>query len=306
MNSTTGETSVSPLVYVVLVNWNGKDDTLACLRSLRGVDYPRFRMVVVDNASSDGSVEAIAAQFPDINLVCNQKNELFSGANNQGIDIALSEGADFVLLLNNDTEVDSNFLTHMIETALSAPKIGMVGPKIYFFDQPDVLWYAGGVVNLRRGLVAHRGIRNRDCGQFDATGDTGYITACSILVSRECIEKVGVLDAEYYMYGEDMDWCYRARQAGFRLVYEPRARVWHKVSSSSGGKHIPGGLTPFKIQHKIRSTLKFFWRYAKWHHWLTIPFFAIGYFFKAAWFMARSGNWAGIGAMVSAAVRKKS
>lgn len=305
MNATSGETPVSPLVYVVLVNWNGKDDTLACLRSLRGVNYPNFRIVVVDNASADGSVEAIDAEFPDVTLVRNQKNEMFAGANNQGIEIALREGAEFVLLLNNDTEVDSNFLNHMVETAQSAPKIGMVGPKIYFFDQPEVLWYAGGVVNLRRGLVAHRGIREPDRGQFDTTGDTGYITACGILVSRECIDAVGVLDAEYFMYGEDMDWCYRARRAGFRVVYEPRSRVWHKVSSSSGGRNIPGGLTPFKVRHKIRSTLKFFGRYAKWHHWLTIPFFAVGYFFKSAWFMARSRNWAGIGAMVSAAVRKK-
>jgi GT2 family glycosyltransferase len=113
-----------------------------------------------------------------------------------------------------------------------------------------------------------------------------------------------VLDDAYYMYGEDVDWCYRALRSGFRVVYEPRARIWHKVSASTGGKNISGGLTPFKVRHKIRSMLRFFARYARWYHWLTIPVFAAGYFFKAAWLMARSRNWAGIGAMFSA-VRKK-
>jgi GT2 family glycosyltransferase len=158
---------------------------------------------------------------------------------------------------------------------------------------------------LSKGLIAHRGIRERDSGQYDQAGDTGYITACCILVSRRCIETAGVLDDSYYMYGEDADWCHRARLAGFRIYYEPGAKIWHKVSSSSGGQNVSGGLTPFKVRHKIRSMLKFFSRYARWYHWLTIPVFAAGYFVRAAWMMARSRNWSGIGAMLSAGGRKK-
>jgi GT2 family glycosyltransferase len=230
---------------------------------------------------------------------------MFSGANNRGIDIALGDGADFVLLLNNDTEVDPDFLDRMVHAAAGDPSVGMVGPKIYYYEPPDEIWYAGGIVSLWRGLIAHRGIRQRDRGQYDEPGDTGYITACAVLVSRPCIERVGVLDDEYFIYGEDVDWCYRARRAGFRVVYEPGARVWHKVSSSSGGQNVPGGMTPFKVRHKIRSMLMFFRRYASWYHWITIPFFMAGQFLAAAWMMIRSGNWAGIGAMFSAATRKK-
>lgn len=297
--------SVVPLVYVILVNWNGRDDTIACLDSLAAVDYARFDVVLVDNASADGSVAAVRAQFPDVTVIENERNEMFARANNQGIEMARARGADFVLLLNNDTEVAPDLLTRMVAAARADDAIGMVGPKIYFFDPADVLWYAGGIVNLWKGLIAHRGIRQRDAGQFDTPGDTGYITACSVLVSRACLEVIGGLDDDYYIYGEDVDWCERARRAGFRLVYEPSARVWHKVSSSSGGKEVAGGLTPFKVVHKTRSMFRFFRRYARWYQWPSILLFTAGYAIKAAVFMIGAGNWSGLRAMFASVFSRK-
>lgn len=299
--------SETPLVTIVLVNWNGRQDTLDCLRSLSSIDYPRDRVavVLVDNGSSDGSVDAVRAGFPGVRIVANETNERFARANNQGIAIARNDGADFVLLLNNDTEVANDFLSRLVEAAASDDRIGMVGAKIYFHSSPDVLWYAGGVVSLWRGLIAHEGIRRRDRGQYDARRDTGYVTACCVLASRACVEAIGGLDDGYFIYGEDADWSQRARAAGFRVVFEPRARLWHKVSSSSGGKDVAGGLTPFKIYHKTRSMFRFFKRHARWYHWTTIPFFMAGSFVRAAVLMAVAGNWAGVRTMVTSLFRKR-
>jgi len=297
----------TPRVTVILVNWNGREDTLACLRSLAAIDYPRDRLdvVVVDNASSDGSVAAVREAFPDVTVVENAANERFARANNQGLDIARARGADYALLLNNDTEVAPDFLARLVEAAESDARIGMVGAKIFFHATPEVLWYAGGVVSLWRGLIAHEGIRETDRGQYDTRRDTGYITACCVLARRACVDAVGGLDEGYFIYGEDADWCQRARAAGFRVVVEPRARLWHKVSSSSGGKDVAGGLTPFKIVHKTRSMFRFFRRHARWYHWTTIPFFMAGSFVRAAVLMVASGNWAGLRTMVAVALRRR-
>ena len=270
-----------PSVFIILVTWNGKDDTLACLNSLQEVDYPSFQIILIDNASTDGVVKAVGQHYPNVTTIQNKDNRRFAGANNQGIQIAMEQGADYILLLNNDTEVKPDFLKRLIDCAQSEPQAGITGGKIYHFDQPDKIWYAGGIVNLARGNIAHIGIRERDENQFNLRCDTGYVTGCCLLMSRACVEKTGLLDESYFIYAEDADFCQRARLAGFRLLFEPKAHIWHKVSSSSGGKNVPGGLTWYKIYHKTRSTLTFLWRYARWYNWLTIPFFWTGYALKA-------------------------
>jgi hypothetical protein len=297
-----------PRITIILVNWNGREDTLACLRSLGDIDYPqeRRRIILVDNASSDGSVEAVRSAFPDVTLIENDANMRFAHANNQGIALALEGGADAVLLLNNDTEVNPSFLRRMAEALIEGANVGIVGAKVYFYEPSDLLWYAGGVVSMWRGLIAHQGIREPDRGQYDTRRDTGYVTACCALASRACVEAVGGLDERYYIYGEDADWSERARRAGFRVVVEPAARVWHKVSSSSGGRDVAGGLTPFKVIHKIRSMVRFFRTHARWYHWTTIPLFALWYGLKAAVMMVATGNWAALRAMGSAFSRRRS
>ncbi|MFQ5630833.1 MAG: glycosyltransferase family 2 protein [bacterium] len=295
MNATT-----PPLVYTLIVNWNGKEDTLACLESLQKISYKNYKITVIDNASTDGSVQAIAAKYPTVEIIRNQKNERFARANNQGIDLALENGASYILLLNNDTVVDPAFLDFMVARAQKDPCTGMVGPKIYYADQPNVLWYAGGEILLPKGRIAHTGIRELDAGQFDRAGETGYATGCCILANRECIEKIGFLDESYFIYTEDADWCWRARINGFKIRFEPRAKIWHKISSSSGGPSIAGGQTAFKTYYKIRGMMKFFGRYAKWYHWFTIMFFWKWQFLKALYIMIVAKNWAGIRAMFRA------
>ena len=135
-----------PLVYIILVNWNGKRDTLECLESLRSISYSNFKILVVDNASNDGSVEAIRQQFQHVEVICNKENLRFAGGNNVGILHALKNSADYVLLLNNDTVVKKNFLSELINIAESDTTIGMTCSKIYYYFDKQLLWFAGGVI----------------------------------------------------------------------------------------------------------------------------------------------------------------
>jgi hypothetical protein len=147
----------------------------------------------------------------------------------------------------------------------------MVGPKIFYHHDRQRIWFAGGEIVLRKGRVAHRGLRQLDGEKWNAPGEADYLTGCALLATRECIEKIGALDESYYIYSEDADWCMRARRAGFTCWFAPGAHVWHKISASSGG-----GLTAFKAYHKVRSNFLFFKRYARWWHWLTMPWWVAG------------------------------
>jgi hypothetical protein len=245
---------------------------------LRQVSYQPRHILVVDNASNDGSVEAIRAQFPEVEVLVNERNERFARANNQGIKKALAAGAPFVLLLNNDTEVAPDFLDHLVLAAIFQHDTGMAGPKIYYHHHPQLLWFAGGRINFWTGRITHRRLRQldlpgrlheRDKKVVGHPQAVDYLTGCALLVKRECIEKIGFLDEGYYMYAEDVDWCWRARQAGFVCLYQPQAKVWHKVGATAGGA--------FKVYHKVRGNFLFFRRYAKWYHWPTIvPSVALG------------------------------
>lgn len=254
---------VPPLVWVLLVNWNGKKDMLACLASLHKVAYQPLHILVIDNASTDDSVKAIQTEFPEVEILANPRNERFARANNQGMQKALQAGADLILLLNNDTEVAPDFLDHLVQAMATHANVGMVAPKIYYHHDPNLLWFAGGKVNLWTGRIWHRGLRQVDGPEkFSQLEMVDYLTGCAILASRECIEKIGMLDENYFMYAEDADWSWRAQLAGFVCLYQPAAKVWHKVGAAAGGT--------FKIYHKVRGNFLFFQRYAKWHHWPTI------------------------------------
>ncbi|MBM4168452.1 MAG: glycosyltransferase family 2 protein [Ignavibacteria bacterium] len=253
-----------PLVFVLILNWNGMEDTLECLRSLSAIDYSNARVVVIDNASTDGSVLAIRAQFPTVQVIENGSNLQFAGGNNVGIRYAIREGADAILLLNNDTTVDTHFLSELVSAYANDRSVGMVAPKILYYAQPDRIWYAGGVIEWWKGWISHRGIREIDRGQYDAPAPVDYITGCCLLVRRSAVETIGVLDERFAMYGEDVDWCLRARRAGFSVRYVPTARVWHKVSVSSGGH-----FSWFKNWNKLKGLVRLMSRYANPVQWVS-------------------------------------
>ncbi len=224
---------VAPLVGIVMLNWNGLEDTTACLESLRRTASVPYRVVLVDNGS-DEEERRLLRQIPDITLIENEENLGFTRANNAGIREALARGCTHVLLLNNDTIVDEQLLAELLSAVDEAPEIGIAAPKIYYFDHPDILWFAGGRVDFWRGDSAHIGIGERDAGQYDHVRDVDYVTACAMLVKRAVFEDVGELDPAYFIYFDETDFCVRARRAGYRLVLAPRARLLHKVSGAMG------------------------------------------------------------------------
>lgn len=219
-----------PQVMVLILNWNGLDDTLACLASLRQIDCPDCRVLVVDNGSDDGSPTIIRERFPAVRVVENGENLGFTGGNNVGLRYALESDADFVLLLNNDTEVAPDVLSRLVAAARADPSVGIVGPTVYYHERPERIWSAGGAIDWRRGETTMVGLNERDTGQFGLEPrPVDFVTGCALLVKREVVERIGLLDERFFAYYEEAEWCVRARQAGFRIWHVPRAKVWHKI-----------------------------------------------------------------------------
>ncbi len=260
-----------PLVRAVVINWNGREVLEPCLRTLLASSYPNLSVLVVDNASTDGSAQFVRDEFPSVSVSEQSSNLGFAAGVNVGLKAALEEGADYVLLLNNDIELDGDAVSALVEAALAHPESAFVGPLIYYADRPSVIWSAGGAVSFWTGNIRHLGLREEDAGQYAEVREVDYVTACAVLASAKAVSAIGLMDEAYYMYNEDTDWCIRAGDAGFGVLFAPSARIWHKVSMSSGG-----GLTPFKIYHRLRSTLRFFSLHARPYHWLGIvPFTAV-------------------------------
>jgi GT2 family glycosyltransferase len=232
------DTMSSPAVTVIILNWNGKSLTEECLESMRAVSYESLKVMVVDNASSDGSVEYLKPKFPEIEFVVNDRNLGFAEGNNVGIRIALGRGDDYVILLNNDTVVDPGLVQRLVEAAEKDERIGFAGPKVYFFDfkgRKDVISFAGGLIDYRKGKVVHVGEKEADAGQYDTEKDYDYVEGSSMLARADMLKKIGMLDPSYFLYWEEIDLCVRGSAAGYRSIYVPGASIWHKIGASSQG-----------------------------------------------------------------------
>lgn len=240
-----------PKVFVIILNWNGYRDTAECLRSLKRLIYPSCEVVVVDNRSTDGSVTKLQEEFKEVVYIENKENLGFAEGNNVGIRYALEHGADYVLLLNNDTLIKADFLEALVKTAEVDEQIGIAGPKIYE-GLPDSirLWYAGGSVDWKRMKTVHRGFHEDDRGEWDQVEDVDFVSGCAMLIRRPLLERIGLLDDRYFLYYEDTDYCVRACKAGFRIVYVPQAVVYHKAWTSSGGQS-----SPLRLYYMTRNRL---------------------------------------------------
>ncbi|MCK4891324.1 MAG: glycosyltransferase family 2 protein, partial [Candidatus Pacebacteria bacterium] len=203
-----------------------------CLKSLEKINYSNYKIVVVDNGSEDDSVSAIKKQFSEVKIIENKKNLGFAGGNNVGIKYAIDSGADYVLLINNDTTVEEDFLSELVEAGESDEKIGILGSKIYFYSDPNRIWFAGGKVNWLKNKGTHIGLDQIDNGQYDKIKETDYLTGCCLLIKREVVEKIGVLAEDYFLYYEDTDFSLRTKNAGYRSIYVPKSKIYHKISRS--------------------------------------------------------------------------
>ena len=215
------------LLITVILNTNRRDDTLEALDSLQKSDYQNHRTIVLDNASSDGSVEAIRTGYPDVQVIELDENLGYAGNNNAGIQAAMAQGADWVLVLNEDTILAPDCLGKMVAAGESNPRAGVVGPMVYHHSNPTVIQSAGG----RMGLdwqAWHLGQNEPDRGQFSEPRLVEWVSGCAIMVRRPVIEQAGMLDERFFYYYEETEWCLRARQKGWLILHVPQARLWHK------------------------------------------------------------------------------
>ncbi|MBS3974021.1 MAG: glycosyltransferase family 2 protein [Actinobacteria bacterium] len=226
-------------VALIVLNWNGRADTLACLESVSRIPGGAHRVIVADNGSSDGSVAAIRQAFPLVELIENAANLGYAGGNNTAIRHALDAGAEFVLLLNNDTIVDPGIVEAFVDAARRMPQAGVFGAKIYFHADPQRLWYAGGYWDAKTLSFNEHGAGQLDRGQYDQLTETEWVIGCAMFVRAEVFREVGLLEPSFFLNNEEVDFCSRVRRAGYTCAYVPQARLWHKVSVSFGGEDSP-------------------------------------------------------------------
>ncbi|MBE0481047.1 MAG: glycosyltransferase family 2 protein [Dehalococcoidia bacterium] len=219
-------------VSVVIVNWNNFADTSECLDSLRRASYPNFEVVLVDNASTGDDARLIREGYGDfVRLIENSSNEGFAEGCNIGMKDALGRGADYIVLLNNDTVAAPDFLDRIIPVMEADRRIGIAGGMVYSYEAPELIWFGGGRINYRTGNTPIRGSAERDVGQYSGIADVDWICGCYMVLSRETLDKAGLLDRRFFFGWEDADISVRAARAGFRVVFVPDSRIWHKTFS---------------------------------------------------------------------------
>ncbi len=217
-------------VGIVLVNWNGYEHTIKCIQSLKQITYPNAHIILVDNGSELKEIEALR-KLNGIKLIENPKNLGFTGGNNVGIQHAYESGHDFIMMLNNDTTVEPDFLEHLV--AAFDETTGAVQPKISSMHDTGILWNAGGDFNPWMGLPTTIGEGLQDGPEFNKERNLGWITGCALLFRRSMVEIVGYLDDDFFILFEDVNWSLRCIDAGYQLKYIPASRIYHFESATA-------------------------------------------------------------------------
>ena len=313
-----------PRISIIILNWNGWQDTIECLESLYRITYPNYDAIVVDNGSEDESTEKIKeycegkikveSKFFEYSgdnkpikaieytreeagaeggkeeeigdlpsnrkliIIKNEKNYGFAEGNNIGMRYALTAlnlNPKYILLLNNDTVVDKEFLDELVKVAGSDQHIGILGPKTYYYSQPNRIQLTWNKIDFYRGTVFLAGAGDIDRGQHNKIRETDYVPGSCLLIKQETIERIGLLDASYYSYWEETDYCMRAKRAVFRLVYCPSAKVWHKISQSASK------VAGFSTYYMTRNRFQFMKKYATRRQYLLFLLYFFGFEF---WF----------------------
>jgi GT2 family glycosyltransferase len=219
-----------PLVYAVVLNNYRYEDTCACLSSLSKSDYRNLKVILLDPDSAGDMREAVRREYPEVQIIPLAENLGYAGNNNIGIQAGLNQGADLVFILNDDIVLDPSCLSSLVEIAEQDPTIGILGPMVYHFSESQIIQSAGAMLGQYWQSV-HLGQNELDCGQFTSPHPVEWISGCAILIRREVIEQVGMLDPKYFLYWEETEWCIRASRAGWKIIHVPQARLWHKGAS---------------------------------------------------------------------------
>jgi GT2 family glycosyltransferase len=216
-----------PLLFVIILSNKRQEDSNACLNSLLQNDYGNFKTLLLEDASLDDSIDMIRKEYPQVQVIPLTENLGYAGNNNIGIRVALEQGADWVLLLNNDIVLDASCLSSLMKAGEEDDAIGIAGPMVYHFDEPGVIQSAGGVLG-KNWRSSHLGMNEADSGQFPTIRQVDWVSGCAILARCSLVEQVGALDPDFFLYWEETEWCVRANQAGWKVILVPAAKIWHK------------------------------------------------------------------------------
>ena len=219
-------------IGIVIVNYNGAKYQNDCLESLYSMTNTDFDIIVIDNNSSDNSLELLEKQYKDVIILRQEENVGVAAGNNIGIEYCKKYGYEYILLMNNDVEVDKKLLEKMLE---DTPKYDVIVPKIYYYNPHNMIWYGGGNLDWKRASACHWGIDKIDNGEYDRPQIISYSPTCCMLLHNSVFDKVGLMDEELFMYYDDTDFCVRLLENDISIRYQPNAVMWHKVSSSTGG-----------------------------------------------------------------------
>lgn len=285
-----------PSVVVIITAWNQVEKTLACLERVVAQTYPHFRTIVVDNGSAADFARQVIAQFPNVALLRNETNLGFAGGYNRGIKQALQGEERYFLLLNNDTLLAPNCLAHLVGCLEAKRAAAAATAKIYYHHEPQRIWSVGNGLHPILLERTDGGDDQIDQGQWAAVQEIGFAPFCGILLRREAIEQVGLLDELFFLYYEDMDYCLRLREAGLSIVLCPNAHIWHDVSTSSGGPD-----SPLKRYWLAQSSGRYFRKHGRgWRMLFIFPFrlgsalkITMAYLRRRRWQSLRA-HWAGL------------
>ena len=261
---------------IVILNWNTYEMTRECVRSLSAMTGDSFEILIVDNGSHDGSLESLRDAFPQLTMIANGRNLGFAAGANVGMKRALDQGADYVLLVNNDTVVKPDLLAELLAEAKRTPKAGMISPKIYYADPSDCIWWAGGTFSLWQGIPRHLGRKENERGQYDTTRTIDWATGCAVLIRCAALREAGLFDEKIFANAEDLDLSLRMRSLGWQIRYAPAAKLWHKegfATRRNAGEHV-------RYFTSTRNILWVMHKHARALQWVTFfPYFLVRYVF---------------------------
>lgn len=236
-------------IGIILLNYCNYDLTCECIESINRSIFHDYEIIVVDNNSPDGSGEKLA-QLKNIKFLQLKDNLGFAAGNNKGIEIALSNGCEYIMLLNNDTIIEKAMIKELIQ---KANENTVVAPKMYYYDvkgSADTIWYAGGILKYISSDGIHIGAKKKDSEEYSYEKKITFATGCCMMIHKSIIERVGMLREEYFMYCEDTDYSIRLNKEKINILYVPTAKLWHRVSSSSGGE-----MSKFIVYYVVRNKI---------------------------------------------------
>jgi GT2 family glycosyltransferase len=259
---------------IIILNWNTYEMTKECVQSLLAMEGASFEILIADNGSQDGSVEKLRQAFPQVTVIANGCNLGFAAGSNVGMKLALAQGADYVLLVNNDTVVQPNLLAELLAESERSPKAGMISPKIYYADHPDRIWWAGGTFSLWQGVPRHLGRNEKERGKYETPCTIDWATGCVVLLKCAALRETGLFDEKFFANAEDLDLSLRMRSLGWQIRFAPAAKLWHKdgfATRRNVGEHV-------RYFTSTRNILWVMHKHARALQWLAFwPYFLVRY-----------------------------